>query len=355
MSATIDTAPKSVASDGSRRIPDYSRPLWLRLVSSSEMTMLLIVLLVAAVAAVWIPNFASTTTLGFLLLDATPVLMIALPLTLVIITGEIDLSIASVIGLTSVLFGMFVDAGIPLPVAMLLCIAVGTVTGAINGFFVTVVGLPSLAVTIGTLALFRGVAVGLLGTKAITGFPPEWQKVAQTKLGGSGIPAVMILVVVLIAIFAILLHATPFGRGLIAIGFNKEAAAFSGINVARSKFNTFLMTGAVAGMSGIFWTLRYASARGDNANGLELAIIAAILLGGVSIFGGKGSIYGAVTGVLLISVLQSALRLAGVNSDAISVVTGTLLVLSVLTPSAFRWLKTKREQRRRSALLATIT
>jgi len=323
-------------------LPSYGRPGWRRLLTSSEAVMVVVLLAVVVVAALAVPHFASTTTVGFLLLDATPVLMIALPLTLVIITGEIDLSIASVIGLGSVLFGILIRAGVPLALAIAVCVLAGVLAGAFNGFFVAVVGLPSLAVTIGTLALFRGLAVGLLGTTAITSFPAEWQRAAQQMLGSTGIPAVILLIVVLIGVFAVLLHFTGFGRGLYAIGLNKEAAAFSGVRVNWSKFVTFLMTGAVSAMAGVFWTLRYASARGDNATGLELAIIAAVLLGGVSIFGGKGSIAGAVTGVLLISVLQSALRLDGVNSDAISVVTGTLLILSVLAPSVARWVRSKR-------------
>jgi rhamnose transport system permease protein len=304
--------------------------------------MVAVLIVVIVVAALIVPHFASTTTLGFLLPDAAPVLMIALPLTLVIVTGEIDLSIASVIGLGSVLFGILIRAGVPLALAIAVCILAGILAGAFNGFFVSVVGLPSLAVTIGTLALFRGLAVGLLGTTAITSFPAEWQRAAQLMLGKSGIPVVILLVAALVVVFVILLHFTAFGRGLYAIGLNKEAAAFSGVRVNWAKFTTFVMTGAVSAMVGVFWTLRYASARGDNASGLELAIIAAVLLGGVSIFGGRGSIAGAITGVLLISVLQSALRLDGVNSDAISVVTGTLLILSVLAPSATRWLRSNR-------------
>ncbi len=319
-------------------IPPYGRPRWRRMAGSSEAVMIAVLIAAVIASCIAVPHFASTTTLGFLLLDATPIMMIALPITLVIVTGEIDLSIASVIGLSSVLFGIFIRAGVPLPVAIVLCVIAGLLAGAFNGFFVTVVGLPSLAVTIGTLALFRGIAVGLLGTAAITSFPVRWQTVAQMTFGPTGIPIVTILIVVLVAVFTITLHFTPFGRGLFAIGLNKEAAAFSGVRVGWSKFATFLMTGTVSAMAGVYWTLRYASARGDNATGLELAIIAAVLLGGVSIFGGKGSILGAITGVLLISVLQSALRLAGVNSDAISVMTGTVLILSVITPSVARWI-----------------
>jgi len=142
-----------------------------------------------------------------------------------------------------------------------------------------------------------------------------------------------------VIVFAVLLHFTPFGRGLFALGLSKDAAHFAGVRVGRGKFTSFLLTGAVSALAGIFWTLRFGSARGDNADGLELSIIAAVLLGGVSIFGGKGSIPGVIAGVLLISVLQSALRLAGMSSDAINIVTGTLLVLSVLAPRFLGWTK----------------
>ncbi|WP_308491906.1 ABC transporter permease [Microbacterium terrisoli] len=325
-------------------LPSYGRPLWRRILLSPEALIIAVLIAVVLIAAETVPYFAGTNTVYFLLLDAAPVLMIALPMTLVIITGEIDLSVASIIGLSSVLFGVLIRAGVPVAVAIVVCIAIGFGAGAFNGFFVTVVGLPSLAVTIGTLALFRGLAVGILGTTAITEFPLDWQNLAQLRLGASGIPAISLLVLVLIAVFVVVLHYTPFGRGLYALGLSAAAAHFSGVHVNRSKFVTFLLSGAVSALAGVFWTLRFGSARGDNANGLELSIIAAVLLGGVSIFGGKGSILGVIGGVLLISVLQSALRLAGVSSDAINVVTGALLILSVLAPRVPDWFRALRHR-----------
>ncbi|WP_349898983.1 ABC transporter permease [Parafrigoribacterium soli] len=323
-------------------LADYRRPLWQRWLLTPEIAILASVVVVWIIASAVVPYFGTTTTLGFLLLDATPILMIALPMTLVIITGEIDLSVASTIGLSSVLLGVLTKAGMPIELAMLSCLAVGLLAGTINGFLVTVAGLPSLAVTIGTLALFRGIAVGLLGTTAVTTFPPFWQNLAQARFGTSGIPVVMVLVVALIVIFAILLHFTAFGRGLFALGLSKDTALFSGVRVNRSKFISFLLTGVVSALAGIFWTLRYGSARGDNAMGLELAIIAAVLLGGVSIFGGKGALHGVIGGVLLIGVLQSSLRLANVSSDAINIITGALLIASVLAPQFLVWFRRLR-------------
>jgi rhamnose transport system permease protein len=326
----------------SMRIRTYGRPAVQRWLITREFAIIAAVIIVYIVANFAVANFSGTVTVYFLLLDATPILMIALPMTLVIVTGEIDLSVASTLGLSSVTFGLLTQAKVPIVLAMVLCLVVGVIAGAINGFLVTVVGLPSLAVTIGTLALYRGIAVGLLGTTAITTFPPFWQNLAQAEIGQSGIPVVMILVLVLIAIFAIVLHFTPFGRALFALGLSKDTAAFSGVKVGRMKFITFVLTGVVSALAGIYWTLNYGSARGDNATGLELSVIAAVLLGGVSIFGGKGALHGVVAGVLLVGVLQSALRLANVSSDAINIITGALLIISVLYPRILGWIQERR-------------
>jgi rhamnose transport system permease protein len=331
-----------------RQMLDYGRPLWKRIVLTRESTVIAALIVVALVASSIVPNFGTPITLYFLLLDAIPIFLIALPMTFVIVTGEIDLSVASTLGLSSVMLGVLTKAGVPIEIAMVVCLLVGLVAGAINGFLITVVGLPSLAVTIGTLALFRGIAVGLLGTTAITEFPANWTLLVQQRIGTSGFPVTIILVAVLIAVFAIVLHATPFGRGLFALGLSGDAAVFSGVHVNRAKFITFLLTGVVSALAGIFWTLRYGSARGDNALGLELSVIAAVLLGGVSIFGGKGALHGVIAGVLLIGTLQSALRLANVSSDAINIITGALLIVSVLSPRILGWVSQRRVARRQT-------
>ena len=328
--------------DRVKSMRDYGRPVWQRMLLTRESAIILAVVVVWLVASAVVPFFGSATTLAYLLLDTTPILLIALPMAFVIITGEIDLSVASILGLSSVMLGVLTKGGMPIVAAMVVCLVVGLVAGAINGFLVTVVGLPSLAVTIGTLALYRGIAVGLLGTTAITDFPIYWQTLVQSRIGTSGVPIVMVLVIALIIVFAVVLHFTPFGRGLFALGLSKDTAVFSGVRVNRAKFIAFLLTGLISALAGIYWTLRYGSARGDNALGLELSVIAATLLGGVSVFGGKGALHGVVAGVLLIGVLQSALRLANVSSDAINIVTGALLIASVLSPRILAWLRSIR-------------
>ena len=320
----------------------HAKPLWRRILFTREAAIIGILIAVIVVALATVRNFDSPLTVTYLLRDVAPILLIALPMTLIIITEEIDLSVASIVGLSSVITGILTQAGIPFPLAAAAAILTGLVAGVFNGFLVTVVGLPSLAVTIGTLALFRGIAVGLLGTTAITEFPEEWTDLAKANIPGTPVPVIMIPFVILAIVFAVLLHFTPFGRSLYAIGLNKETAAFSGINVGRTKFLLFTLSGTVAGFAGVYFTLLYSNARGDNAMGMELQVIAAVLLGGVSIFGGRGALHGVIAGVLLIGVLGSALRLAGITSDVINIITGVLLVLSVVSSSLLAWLQTRR-------------
>ncbi|MEL7975055.1 ABC transporter permease [Isoptericola sp. F-RaC21] len=320
----------------------HARPWWQRSLLTRETGIIALLLVVVVLSLQYVDNFRSPLTLPYLVLDTAPILLIALPMTLVIITGEIDLSVASVVGLSSVTVGLLVEAGWAVPAAAGAALLVGVVCGALNGFLVAYVGLPSLAVTIGTLALYRGVAVGLLGTKAVTDFPERWTDLATARLGDTQLPTVLLPIVVLAAVFVVLLHFTPFGRGVYDIGLSADTARFSGVGVARTKLVLFVLTGTVAAFAGVFFTLRYGSARGDNATGMELQVIAAVLLGGVSIFGGRGALHGVLAGVLLIGVISSALRLESVTVNVINIIIGALLVLSVISPSVVGWFARRR-------------
>lgn len=328
-----------------RSYASYSSSSFKRLFLTREAGVIAALVIVIIAAMAMVPNFANGLTTTYLLREAAPILFIALPMTMVIITEEIDLSVASVVGLASASVGLLAQAGLPFGLVIVIALVIGAACGALNGFLVTVVGLPSLAVTIGTLALYRGIAVGLLGTEAVTGFPESYTDLAKANIPGTMIPAIMIPFIILAIVFALVLHFTPFGRGLFAIGLSKEAAAFSGVNVARSKFTTFVLSGLVSSFAGIYFTLLYSNARGDNANGMELQVIAAVLLGGVSIFGGRGALHGVIGGVLLIGVLGSALRLAGITSDIITVITGVLLIASVVSAAVLPRIKAARRSR----------
>ncbi|WP_218578998.1 ABC transporter permease [Phytohabitans houttuyneae] len=313
---------------------------------SWDVLVIVVLAIVVVVSSVAVEGFATSRFWGFLLLDVIPIALIALPMTLVVITGEIDLSVASVLGLSSAVMGQLWMSGVPLPLILPIILLLGMVLGAVNGLFVTGFGLPSLAVTIGTLALYRGLAYVVLGDKAVADFPFSWTGNMIEALPGTTVPWVALVVAVLAVIFGIVLHATPIGRALFAMGNNDQAATFSGISVAKTKFWLFVLTATIASLAGFFWTMRYASARADNGAGLELSVVAAVLLGGVSIFGGRGTLVGVMAGVLLLITLRNALQLADVPADTLTIVTGTLLIISVVGPNAAAMLRARLRRRR---------
>ena len=317
-------------------MPDLTRRLP-RALRGRDSVIVYALLLVAVLACVVVPNFFSDLTVNFLLIDAVPVLLMAMPLAFIIITGEIDLSIASIAGLSAASMGvLWEQLRLPVPLIVLLCAIVGIACGALNGFLITVVGLPSLAVTIGTLALFRGLALVVIGDQAVADFPPDLTAFATSTVPGTQFPVFMVIALAVVTVFGIVLHLTPFGRGLFALGYSPEAASFVGIRVGRTRFGLYVVSGAVSALVGAFWVLRYSTAQSDSVEGLELTVVAAVLLGGVSIFGGSGGIVGVVAGVLLIRTVTYALQLAGLPDTALTIVTGGLLVISVVAPSASR-------------------
>ncbi len=335
--------------------PEQQRAGTVRLRSvlgSWDAIVILALVAVIVIGGATIDGVASPRFWRFVTLEAIPIALIALPMTLVVITGEIDLSVASVLGLTCTVLGELWHLGVTsLPLLVLASLLLGAVLGAINGVFVTVFGLPSLAVTIGTLALYRGLGYVVLGDRAVANYPVDWTRRAISPIPGTVIPWFVLVVAALALFFGIVLHFTPIGRGLYAMGNNAEAAAFSGILVARTKFWLFVTSGAVASLAGIFWTFRFASARADNGTGLELSVVAAVLLGGVSIFGGRGALIGVLAAVALLGTLRNGLQLANVPANGLTIVTGALLVASVVGPNAVG-IARERLRRRRAAVLS---
>ncbi|BCJ76273.1 sugar ABC transporter permease [Catellatospora sp. IY07-71] len=327
-----------------------------RVLGSWDVIVLLAVVVVAVVGAFTVDGVASPRFWRFVALEALPIALIALPMTLVVITGEIDLSVASVLGLTCTVMGQLWVSGVTsLPLLIALCLLLGAVLGAVNGLFVTGFGLPSLAVTIGTLALYRGLAYVVLGDRAVANYPREWTTAAIAPIPGTTIPWMILVLAALAVVFAVVLHATPVGRALYAMGNNAEAARFAGVNVRLTKFWLFVATGAMSALAGVFWTLRFASARADNGSGLELAVVAAVLLGGVSIFGGRGALLGVLAAVALLGVLRNTLQLAYVPANTLTVITGALLIASVVGPNVAGMLRERLRRRRSTAPTATPT
>ena len=320
-----------------------------------DAVVILAVVLVSVVGAAFIDGVASPRFWRFVVLEIIPIALIALPMTLIVITGEIDLSVASMLGLTCTVMGQLWHSGVTsLPALIAISLVLGAVLGALNGTFITVFGLPSLAVTIGTLALYRGLGYVVLGDRAIADYPVAWTSGIIKAIPGLTIPWFVLVVAALAIVFGVVLYATPIGRGLYAMGNNADAATFAGISVRRTKFWLYVVCGMVSALAGVFWTLRFASARADNGAGLELSVVAAVLLGGVSIFGGRGGLVGVLAAVLLLGVLRNALQLAYVPANTLTIVTGTLLIASVVGPNVVAATRRRLRQRRTAPPVAGV-
>lgn len=226
--------------------------------------------------------FLTPSNISIALASMTPAALVALPMTLIIVTGEIDISVGSIIGLCASLMAVCLEHGLPVEAAMLLGIVVGTLAGFLNGLIVVYGALPSLVVTIGTLALYRGIAQIILNERGVSGFPEWYQNIGFGTIDGTPIPWSSIIFVLLFIGFAVFLHATHWGRALYAIGNNRETARFSGININRAILGVFIASGAMSSLAAIVLTAYLASARSDTATGLELPVITAVVLGGVT-------------------------------------------------------------------------
>ena len=295
----------------------------------------LVVLLLATIALGdhLSPAFMHSNNFFYLGLNVGEVAIIALPLALIVITGEIDLSVASMLGLTGTILADTTSRGLNIWVAMAVTLLCGAALGLFNGLLVTRVGLPSLAVTIGTLTLYRGVAQIILPNSSLGGFPASLTNIGVVPIPHTQVPYSVAIFAFLAIIFAIVLHATPVGRAIFAIGSNQEAAYFSGIRVKRIKLWLFVLSGLFCAVGGILYSLRFASARYDAGTGLELNAVLIVLLGGISIFGGRGTILGLVLAVCVIATLQDALTLDLMSPQDQNVVIGALLVVSVILPN----------------------
>ena len=259
----------------------------------------------------------------------TEVALLAVPMTFVIIMGGIDLSVGSIVAFSAVLLGFsWLVLGFPLWLAVLVGIAGGTFAGYLNGLVIVYLGVPPLIVTLATLAIFRGLAYGISESRSFNGFPDAFAFWGSGEI--AGLPFQLYLLVVVFVISGLILGATPIGRRIYAIGNNEVAARFAGLRVGRIKLLTYTFSGFMAGIAGFIFTSRVTSTRADAATGLELDVIAAVVFGGTSIFGGRGTILGTALGVVTIQLLKNGLQLAGFRGEATVVLIGTVLILSIL-------------------------
>jgi len=255
--------------------------------------------------------------------------LIAIPMTYIIITGGIDLSVGSILGLTAIVLGWtWQELGFPLELAIITGIISGTVAGFVNGLFIVRVGVPPLIMTLATLALYRGLAEGISEARSARGYPEWFFQLGQGEL--LGIPTQLWLLIIAVIIFAIVLARTRLGRALYAIGNNETGARFSGLTVNRHLLFIYTFSGFMSAVAGYIFVSRVSTTRSDMGTGIELDVIAAVVLGGTSIFGGAGSIPGTIIGVMLIQLLKNGLVLTGVTSDATIVVIGSVLIFAIL-------------------------
>ena len=268
--------------------------------------------------------------------------LLALAMALLIMAGEIDLSIAATLSLCSLAMGFAMKAGAGLPLMLLAAFGTGAAAGALNGWLVTAYRLPSIVVTIGSLSLYRGIALVVLGDQAITGYPEALSVLGNGYLGDLvGLPWLIVpiefAILLLMAVFVgVLLHRTVTGRRLVAIGANPIASRFSGIEVDRHRFALFVFAGLMAALAAVLLTGRIGSTRPNIALGWELDAVTMVILGGVAIEGGRGSIVGVLLAALLLGLFTFALGMANISGIVMAMIVGILLIVSMVLPRLVR-------------------
>ena len=324
-------------------IPDRRRNKLVRALGSWETLLLAVGIFIFFLNTQASPYFLDPWNLSDATFNFTEKAMIAFAMALVIISGEIDLSVASIIALVSTCMGFAVQLGYDTTALVLIALVVGALCGAFNGYLVAIMGLPSIVVTIGTLSLFRGIAYIVLGDQAYSGYPDSFAFFGQGYVWWV-ITFEMVLFAVTALVFYVLLHKTSFGRSTLAIGNNPTAALFSGIRVARVKFILFVLTGIMSAIAAICLTSRLGSTRPSIAVGWELEIVTMVVLGGVNILGGSGSISGVFIAAIVMGMVTFGLGLLNVPGIVMSIVVGLLLIGVIALPIVIRRVRHKADR-----------
>lgn len=351
MTSDVVTFDKDAKTTRDQDSDNGKQPLW-RSAARWEVGLIAVFVGVLIFGTTKSASFADPSTIFYAGINTGFIAIMALPMTLVVMTGEIDLSVASMLGLSGATVGYLWHHGWGIWPAFLVALVVGFLGGALNGVLVAKFGLPSIAVTIGTLTLFRGIAEVMLGSLIIPTVGDRQFPTWLTDIGANSVPGMQLswstlFFIVLAVIFGVVLHVTPLGRSMVAIGLQPEAAQFAGIRVNRIKFWLFALSGVISAFAGILLTLQNASVGYTAGAGLELNVVAIVLFGGVSIFGGRGTIFGVVISVAIVASLQMALTQINVSSDKQLIVTGVLLLISVIVPNGGEAVRRARDRMRR--------
>ncbi|MRW92072.1 ABC transporter permease [Duganella sp. FT80W] len=322
---------QATLSAAKHQIADNASFNWRALLQKWEVMLALLLLVVMAANGVLLDHFLDLDNLADSTFNFSEKALIALPMALLILCREIDLSVAGALALSSVAMGLANQAGLPPPMLFLVGIGTGVLCGLVNGLLVTAFRLPSIVVTIGTVSLFRGLASVVLGDKAFTSYPQllaDW---------GQGyffdvIPRPFAVFVVFALLFSFVLHATVVGRRLYAIGNSPEAARFAGIGVNRYRLCLFIASGAMAGLAACLLTGRIGSTRPNIALGWELEVITMVILGGVKVAGGKGSMVGVLLAIAVLGMVNFGMALANIPGIIMTILVGVLLLVTIVLP-----------------------
>ena len=318
-----------------RHVPDRARGALARTLGSWEALLVVVAIGIFLLNVQASPYFLDPWNLSDATFNFTEKAMIAFAMALLIVSGEIDLSVASIIALASTAMGFAVQLGAGTPALVAIGLGVGLLCGAFNGLLVARLGLPSIVVTIGTLSLFRGIAFAVLGDRAYSGYPASFAFFGQGYVFWV-ITFEICLFVVAALVFGLLLHKSAFGRAVYAIGNNPTAALFSGIRVPRVKFTLFLLTGLMSGVAAVCLTSRLGSTRPSIASGWELEIVTMVVLGGVNILGGSGTVPGVALAALIMGMVTFGLGLLNVPGIVMSIFVGLLLIGVIALPILWR-------------------
>ncbi|MBY3558464.1 ABC transporter permease [Rhizobium laguerreae] len=328
----------TVSTHQKRVIPDRLGTPFRRVVASWEVLLFAVAVLIFIFNSLASPYFLDAWNLSDATFNFTEKAMIAFAMALLVISGEIDLSVAAIIALASTAMGAAAQVGIGTPGLVAIGIGTGLACGIFNGVLVSVLKLPSIVVTIGTMSLFRGISYIVLGDQAYGKYPPDFAYFGQGYVVWV-FSFEFVLFIVLAILFAILLHATNFGRQVYAIGNNDFAARFSGIPVERVKFILFLLTGVMSGVAAVCLTSRLGSTRPSIAQGWELEVVTMVVLGGISILGGSGTIVGVVIAAFVMGLVTFGLGLLNVPGIVMSIFIGLLLIITIAIPIIARRIK----------------
>lgn len=338
------SAPKSKTVSGERG--------WVHALLRWETLLIVLIVIVGFINSQLSPFFLRTENLLRASRDYVEIGLMMLTMVFVIITAGIDLAVASTLGMTASFMGWLFNAGVNIWVAAVAALVLGVLAGGFNGYLIARVKLPPLVVTLGTFALYRGIAYSLLQDNAARGYPPSFTWLGQGRIGAIGIPVPLVLFAIMALIFGLLLHRTAFGRMTYAIGNNEEASRYAGVPVARVKWTIYTLSGLMGAVAGLVLAARFGSTRPDIGTGLELDVITATVLGGVSISGGSGTMIGALLSLLLIGELKFGMGLLNVQGQVQGIVIGVLLVAAILLPNLVRQFGRKQMHITRGGLLA---